>query len=208
MKLLSFGCSFVYGTDLPSPMHSWPALMSQQLGLDYQCHAKPGAGNLQIMESVLRHSDPQSICVINWTWIDRFDFVDISTESWQTLRPALDHGHAEYYFRNMHSQYRDMLTNLVYIKTAIDFLQTNNCKFIMTAMDDLLFEKVQKEWHDPTAVLYLQESIKPYIKDFEGLNFLEWSRKNKFPVSDTWHPLEVAHRAAADLFIDATRHII
>ena len=208
MKLRSFGCSFVYGTDLSSPMRTWPALMSQQLGLGYQCHAEPGLGNLQIMESILRHSDPDSICVINWTWIDRFDFVDISNESWQTLRPALDHKHAEYYYRNLHAQYRDMITNLVYIKTAIDFLQEKDCAFIMTAMDDLLFEKVRKEWHDPSAVDYLQKSIRPFLKDFDGKNFLDWSRWKNFAVSDRWHPLEDAHRSAADFWMPSVENLI
>ena len=34
--------------------------------------------------------------------------------------------------------------------------------------------------------------------NFNGKTFLQWSRDNAFPESDRWHPLESAHRAAAD----------
>jgi hypothetical protein len=209
MQLTSHGCSFVYGCELPSPSLSWPGLIAQNLGYDYRCYAKPGSGNLQIMESVLMNADLGDLCVINWTWIDRFDFVDTIDESWQTLRPVLDHEHAEYYFRNLHSQYRDILTNLSYVSTAISFLQSRRVPFVMTYMDNLLFERIRPEWHQPDAVNYLQRLVLPHMKDFDGMNFLEWSRKNSFDVSETWHPLEDAHRAAADLMapaIDAILH--
>ena len=99
MKLTSHGCSFIYGCELSSPSLSWPALVARRLGYDSQCYAVPGSGNLQIMESVMLHAHPSDLCVINWTWLDRFDFVDTRDESWQTLRPALDHEHAEFYYR-------------------------------------------------------------------------------------------------------------
>lgn len=209
MKLTSHGCSFIYGSELPSPSLSWPALIAQHLGYDYQCCAVPGSGNLQIMESVLLNAQDSNLCLINWTWIDRFDFVDVEHESWQTLRPALDHDHAGYYYRNLHSQYRDMLTNLVYISTTISFLNHKQIPFIMTYMDDLLFAAVNPQWHRPDAVTHLQQQVRACMHDFDGLNFLDWSRTKLLAVSDAWHPLEEAHAAAANLMlpiIDAILH--
>lgn len=200
MKLRSFGCSFIYGSDLNCQTSTWPALVAKFLDLEYVCHAVPGSGNLQIMESVFRYFQPGDICVIGWTWIDRFDFIDVETEKWQTLRPALDHEHAGYYYKNLHSQYRDMLTNLCYIKATVDFLHRET--YLMTAMDSLLFEKIQPSWHDPTAVSNLQHYVEPHIKNFQGQNFLDWSRNNNFEISQKWHPLEHAHRAAADYIIN------
>ncbi len=146
--------------------------------------------------------------MVNWSWIDRFDFINKENEKWETLRPSLDHKDADHYFRDLHGQYRDMLTNLVYVKTAIDFLLYHDIKFFMTNMDDLLFDPIQQNWHDPTAVTFLQSSVRPYLKDFEGKNFLEWSRSKGFQISPSWHPLEDAHQAAADYFIDTIRRII
>jgi hypothetical protein len=197
MKLTSHGCSFVYGSELSSPCRSWPALIANQLGYDYDCYAVPGSGNLQIMESVMLNAGQSSLCVVNWTWLDRFDFVNTQDESWQTLRPALDHDHAEFYYRHLHSQYRDILTNLVYILTTISFLTHKRIPFVMTYMDNLLFDWVQPEWHPTQAVWYLQQQVRPHLDNFDGQNFLDWSRSHGFEVSAAWHPLDRAHAAAA-----------
>jgi hypothetical protein len=199
MKLTSHGCSFVYGSELSSPSLAWPALIAQNLSYEYQRCAVPGSGNLQIMESVLQHAGEADFCVVNWTWIDRFDYVSTDDESWQTLRPVLDTKHADYYYRHLHSQYRDMLTNLIYISNAISFLSQQRIPFLMTYMDHLLFESVREEWHVPHAVTFLQQKVRPYMTDFNGWNFLDWSRHNGFDVSASWHPLERAHAAAAKL---------
>jgi hypothetical protein len=201
MKLTSHGCSFVYGSELSSPSLSWPALVAQNLGYDHVCWAVPGSGNLQIMESVLSHADKGDLCMVNWTWIDRFDYVDIQDESWQTLRPIFDHDHAEYYYRHLHGQYRDMLTNLVYISTAINFLKHRGIPFVMTYMDSVLFEQVNPSWHQPDAVTYLQQQVSTNMRNFDGLNFLDWSRINGFEISETWHPLDQAHAAAANYML-------
>jgi hypothetical protein len=208
MKLSSYGCSFVYGCELSSPLLSYAALVAQNLGYDYQCHAIPGGGNLQIMESILLSADASDLCVVNWTWIDRFDFVSTENESWITLRPSLDSQHASYYFRHLHAQYRDILTNLVYISTAIRFLQHKKIPFMMTYMDSVLFENIRPEWHQPDAVVYLQQQIRPFMYEFDGKNFLDWSRDKSYEISDLWHPLEQAHAAAASYLAPAIDAIL
>jgi hypothetical protein len=209
MKLTSHGCSFIYGCELSSLSSSWPALIAKKLGYQHDCFAVPGSGNLQIMESVLLHAATSDLCLINWTWIDRFDYVNARDEKWQTIRPSSDDNHAAYYFRHLHAQYRDVLTNLVYISAAIEFLQQHQTPFVMTYMDDLLLEPLRPDYHPSGAVMFLQKKIRPYLQNFNGSNFLDWSRLHSFPVSDLWHPLEAAHEAAAELMspvIDAILH--
>lgn len=198
MKVKGFGCSFIYGSDLDPDDITWPAILAQKFDLDYQCLAQPGIGNLQILESILAESTNDSIFIISWTWIDRFGFININDEQWHTLRPALDHPYADYYYRHLHSQYWDMLTNLIYVKSALDHLLSQGVPFIMTAMDHLLFETVQPGWHDPRAVTVLQDCVRPWILDFDGKNFLDWSREHGHAISETWHPLATAHRQAAE----------
>ena len=65
----------------------------------------------------------------------------------------------------------------------------------MTYMDELMFET---EWHSSPALVELQDYISPYMTTFEGLNFLDWSKNHGYPVTENWHPLEAAHRAAAE----------
>ena len=210
MKLKSFGCSFIFGTDLhddgrgelrASPSQfTWPSLLSQHLGYEYECFARPGAGNLRILERVLlQAANPEpALFVIGWTWIDRFDYTSLRDE-WKTIMPVDTDAVAEVYYKNLHSQYRDKLTTLISIKSAVDMLKQTNRKFIMTHMDDLIWET---QWHCNPAILSLQDYVRPYFSDFENKTFLDWSRNKGFSISDMLHPLEDAHRSAADLIID------
>lgn len=219
MKLKSFGCSFIFGSDLSdetlgepyekASQLTWPALLAQDLGLEYQCYARPGSGNLRILEKVLSMiSHEPATFVIGWTWIDRFDYTvephennhvyDLANEAnlWKTVMPVDSDHRAKNYYKYLHSQYCDKLTNLIYIKTAIDSLQQRNIPFVMTYMDELLFET---QWHYNSTIENLQNYIRPHMTKFQGQTFLNFSKQNGFPISDTYHPLETAHQAAFEL---------
>ena len=92
---------------------------------------------------------------------------------------------------------------LMTIKLVIDTLKQHNQKFIMTYMDDLIFET---EWHTTPAIITLQNYIKPYLTTFEGLTFVEWCRKNRYPITEQGHPLEAAHAAAAEYILQLGIH--
>lgn len=201
MVLKSFGCSFIYGNELQDctskqfSQSTWPALYAKHLGLDYQCHAQAGTGNLSILENLLGQlANPEpAIFVVNWTWIDRFDYNNRENNSWKSILPNDTDWSAQYYYRKFHSQYRDKFTTLNHIKLAIDSLQQRNSAFIMTYMDDSMMETA---WHTSPAVNYLQTSIAPHLTKFNDMNLLDWSRSNNYPVSELWHPLDQAHQAA------------
>jgi hypothetical protein len=232
MELKSFGCSFIFGTDLgdiranqgispdPPSLCTWPSLLANQLGYNYQCYARPGSGNLRILEKVLSHindSTSEDLFVVGWSWIDRFDYTVDSTGGdhiydladnnlWQTIMPTDSDHTAQVYYRDLHSQFRDKLTNLINIKTAIDILKQKNIPFIMTYMDELLFET---EWHTTPGLVDLQNYIHPYMTKFNNKTFLEFSKEKGFPISETLHPLESAHLAAFELIqpnFDAILH--
>jgi len=208
MKIKSFGCSFIYGSDLSDHTTSsrykfsnstWPALLAKKYNLRYECYAQPGQGNFKILADIIAEasSDDPALMIVNWTWIDRFDYIN-DREQWQTLRPAEDTEIEKFYYRNLHSQYRDMLESTYYINTAIDFLKEQNHPFVMTYMDYNILETVNPNWHDPRYLSAIQKKISKYLTDFEGKNLLDWSRDRGFSISDSWHPLEEAHQEAAD----------
>jgi hypothetical protein len=202
MRLKSFGCSFMFGSDLQDPARStWPSLIAQRMGWAYECYASGGSGNLRIAESVLNQlsvTRPQtSLFVIGWTWIDRFDYTN-EQDQWLTLLPAHTDHVSKRYYRDLHSQYRDKLTSLINIKLVIDQLKATNTKFVMTYMDDLLFDD---QWHVNQAIRDLQASIRPYMTTFDKKTFLEWSKSSGFAISQELHPLEQAHASAADYVI-------
>jgi hypothetical protein len=222
MILKSFGCSFTFGSDLhdsqkylldenrPVPSQfSWPALLAKNLNGSYECFASPGAGNLKILEKVLTQSANDigtSIFVINWSFIDRYDYIvgeylgdhwdPIDNEFWHTIRPTSIDQVATTYYQNLHSQLCDKLKTLTYIKCVIDSLTQKNIPFIMTYLDDLIFET---EWHTTPAIIDLQNYIRLYMTTFENQTFLNWSKQKGFLFSETLHPLEDAHQAAFEL---------
>jgi hypothetical protein len=219
MKLKSFGCSFIFGSeladdgrDLPTPTPSnftWPAHLARHLTHNYECYARPGSGNLQIAERVLSHAvnNDYALFVIGWTWIDRFDFTNSQIynqplaaqwSNWHTIMPVDTTALAKTYYQGLHTEYRDKLTTLMSIRLVIDTLTQKNIPFLMTYMDDLIFDQ---QWHITPAVTDLQEYVKPYMTTFDNFNFVGWSKKNGYPISKIGHPLEEAHAAAGDYII-------
>jgi hypothetical protein len=174
---------------------TWPALLSKTLNMPYECHAWPGCGNLQIAEQVLNHiAEEPAFFVINWTYTDRFDYVDPVNDKWNTIRPGAQDSVAEHYYRNLHSQYRDKLTTLMHIKLCVDALQQAGHEFCMTYMDELIFET---KWHASPAVLHLQQRIRPHLQQFNGSNMVQYSKDRGHDFGNQAHPLESAHE---DLF--------
>jgi hypothetical protein len=230
MILKSFGCSFIFGSELSDDIElkqgvhypltsritgadlymsgsqlTWPALSAKELGYTYQCYARPGVGNLQIADQVINHAanNEPAFYVIGWTWIDRFDYVVNSPDSgsdykWKTILPADNTDLTKIYYRDLHSEYKDKLTALITIRSTIDTLKQKNIPFVMTYIDELLFDF---RWNITAAVADLQKYIQPYMTKFDGKNFLEWSKQNGYPIGKALHPLEQAHRAAADYML-------
>jgi hypothetical protein len=113
---------------------------------------------------------------------------------------------AQVYYRDLHSEFRDKFTTLINIKIAIDTLKQKNIPFVMTYMDDLMFDT---RWHTTPAIMDLQEYIQPHMTRFDNQTFLEFSKEKGFPISETLHPLEPAHQAAFELVkskVDAILH--
>lgn len=210
MKIKSFGCSFIFGSELTddgrnlpkgAPSQStWPALLAQDLGYEYECYARPGSGNLQIQSRLLDaigvDLEP-SLYVVGWTWIDRFDYCNFKNDKWRTITPMDETEESQFYYKNLHSEYRDKITTLIAIKSSIDALKQSNHQFIMTYMDDLIFVS---KWHAGPGISSMQEYIRPYLQNFENKNFLDWSHDRGYPIgSKGKHPLEEAHQAAFNL---------
>lgn len=219
MKLKSFGCSFVFGTDLhddgrnglyaTGSKFTFPALIAQAQGIEYMTYSRPGASNLETLARLYAEiaTGEPAIYMINWTYIDRFGYTNesIATKKirwnpmgWTSIMPVDTSDTAQWYYRDIHSQLRDKFETLNCIKSAIDAIRASGAQFVMTWIDPLIWETA---WHCPPAVAWLQDQIRPWLSDFAGMGFLDWSQANGFEISDTKHPLEKAHRAAADLLL-------
>lgn len=206
MKIVSCGDSFFYGSDLQKPSNTWPALIAMAMDSGYQCYAAAGVGNSQILQQIIQayhdHGDT-AIYLVNWTWIDRFDYVSIEDERWYTVRPSLDNPKKdEFYYRNFHSELADKFNSLVYISQAQEILK--NSRYVMTYMDNLISDK---KWHAPDYVTFLQDKVLPHLSNFGTQNFLDWSKDQGFRISARWHPLEEAHAHAATYWLPRIKEL-
>ena len=205
MIITGFGCSFIHGAehaDFRSEKHSlttWPAVIAQKLGYEYNCLARSGCGNLSILNNILDDlvTGQTDLYIVNWTWTMRWDYIFAGNDKWHSLHP--NHQHAQYYYQNIHADYTDKLHNLIWINSAIQSLTAAGKKFCMTYMDDLLFED---RWHTSPGILVLQEQVRPHLQQFNGLNFVDWSKQHDFAIGSGGHPLEAAHEKAALYLLD------
>ena len=218
MQVNSFGCSFIFGSELsddgkngPYAIGSqltWPALLAKHYDFKYHTYARPGSGNLQILERLSSHFagpiNNDVCCIVGWTWIDRLDYCTEKSPwpglPWKTLMPVDTTETAKIYYRDLHSELQDKFLSLLYIKQAIVILKEKSIPFVMTYMDHLLFDD---KWNITPAITEMQAYVKPYMTTFDGLNFQEWSKKNNFSISKIGHPLEQAHHSASEYVIQA-----
>ena len=205
----SFGDSFIYGSDLsdcpqdsliePSNL-TWPALIAKLHDLDYKCYARPGVGNSWIAQQVLTYAKPDCLNIINWTWIDRWDYYNIIDKQWQTARPTgtEDDAYANMWYKYFQSELMDKWKDLTIIYSTISYLKQHDIPYVFHIMDELLLDG---EHHAPPYITALQKDIRDEVLRFPLYNtFLTWSELNRFDISDNLHPLEQAHKEAALLW--------
>jgi len=203
MILKSFGCSYIFGAEMPddgrggpraTPSRlTWPALLAEDLGLEYECYARSGSGNLQIAEQVLNHlaSTEPAVYVIGWTWPDRYDYKN--HDQWETIRACDNTKFSDSFFINYYSQYCNQLQLLLNIKLVSDILTAKKYPYIMTYMDNGHVFEV-----GTPAVTMLQGMADQVLTRFDGQGFNVWCDLNRFPKGPGGHPLQEAHLAAAE----------
>jgi len=218
-RVIAFGDSFTRGDELagcPEQMpnkpfqysqSTWPAVIAKSLNCDYKCCAIGGVGNQFISWQVASWNQIKktTLCIINWTWFERFDYVDVLVDEWRTTHPRHEDKLDHYFYRNLDSDIWNLHRNLQQIHSTISFLKQNNVDFIMTCLDTNYIANsntilttdstASSKW--TSAISNLQEQVVPYILDFKRMSFLEWSKHNGFELGPNGHPLEKAHAEAA-----------
>jgi hypothetical protein len=220
-KIVSFGDSFVFGSELKGNLDgslAWIGLSARQLDVDYKTLSVPGCGNENITRQIFTYfsnnASKNTLAVINWTWGARWDFYIPGVEEWITLGLTCVPSKLEKLISTQEAQriidfYRDYpgystlwdkFRTLQSMYASQQYLKSLGVPSIQTYMD---YEMWDCEFHAPDYIQTLQDLTRGSMLDFEGKNFLDWSKENKFKVTDPgWHPLEDAHVAAKNLWVD------
>jgi hypothetical protein len=160
--------------------------------------------------------------IVNWTWIDRWDVYDENgsddelvsinnaktmidvikcgnnpyKDYWRTLRVSESNATeiSKLYFKYLQSELWNKFETLKLIALVSNTLKNKNIPFIMTSIDDTVYDK---EWNCPDYINTIQEETEYDISWFDGMGFYDWSKYNNFPLGKkNNHPLEEAHQAA------------
>lgn len=213
-SIFAFGDSFTRGDELTDCLethsnHTWPALCARELGMLYYCMAVGSIGNQSIAARVISEYSSsrfknRNFYVINWSWIERFDYLDQESNHWKTIYPRHEGKLSHFFYKHIDNHTWNLIRNLQIIHSTIKFLESQNCDFFMTCLDDSLFGKEYSLEHAAT-ISTLQSLIRPYINTIEGKNFYTWSLEKGFPIGSQGHPLEEAHQSAASHWIEKIR---
>jgi hypothetical protein len=219
-KIVSFGDSFVFGSEQEHNSDGslgWIGRAAKKLNCEYHTSSVPGCGNDNIARQIYTwfSNNPvtDTLAVVNWTWISRWDFYIAEHETWITLGPTcvpdklkhlVERTQAEdmidfYKTRANSSITWNKFRNLQTMFAVQTYLRQIGVTTVQTYMDDLLFDQ---QYHAPDYIQTLQNLVKPELETFEGYNFVDWSKSKGFTVTEHLHPLEEAHIAACELWQD------
>jgi hypothetical protein len=105
-----------------------------------------------------------------------------------------------------HSTLWDKWRTLQTIYTSQQFMKSLGVINIQTFMDAEMWDII---WHAPDYIKNLQQLTQKSMQTFQGQNFLDWSLSRGFPVTKPGlHPLEPAHEAACELWINSYRQAL
>ncbi len=214
-QVIAIGDSFTRGDELADcpqhhsewSSHTWPALVASDLNCKYDCAAIGGKGNQWISWQtaiyIHEYRSVNPLFIVNWSWFERFDYVDIDDNLWSTTHPRHEDKLDHYFYRNLDSELWNVHRNLQQIHSTVALLRQHNIDFIMTCLDPLYNlnfasdRDSQCSWIKGLRKATSSLAVSREITHFDNSSFLDWSRHSGFQCGPNGHPLEAAHAAAA-----------
>jgi len=214
-QVIAIGDSFTRGDELADcpqdhsewSSHTWPALIASDLNCEYDCAAIGGKGNQWISWQtaiyIHEYRSVNPLFIVNWSWFERFDYVDIDDNLWSTTHPRHEDKLDHYFYRNLDSELWNVHRNLQQIHSTVALLRQHNIDFIMTCLDPLYNlnfasdRDSQCSWIKGLRKATSSLAVSREITHFDNSSFLDWSRHSGFQCGPNGHPLEAAHAAAA-----------
>ncbi len=210
-RLVVFGCSHTYGHGLrdcydpltghpgPQPsLQAWPARLVELLrqthdpNISLVNNSSPGASNKEIMHNILLFDFKENdICVIMWTYADRWSIFEGKGSKWRTTRQLLPmFDDSKEYYRHFHNDFDSnysMWQNINHAKLLLDSLDIPN-------------------WHCHVHKTEFLQAYPPQWNNVDVIltDFTDWKTQNR--ACDGSHAGPKAHKKHANelkVIIDA-----
>jgi hypothetical protein len=220
-RLLSAGCSLIWGAELPdSPdfdgkdppsKMTWPALYALEKGWIYQTCSTSGLSNQGIsryvIDSIENFGCPDAL-IVQWTFLARYElrFNNIK-DNYYTINPWLPdkddvvEKELKIVSKNWYEHIDCDNTQLYfYLKTKLDLANYLMVKKIPFFFSDTETNYKQIVTKDPSirSLIRALENIKTH--DYDGLGFYQWSKINNWILKEHHHPTEKAHISSLEFF--------
>lgn len=182
-RLITFGCSFTWGTALPDESGShlgdpikeskqnWPSIMAYKLKRNLVNQALPGSSNKEIARNVLEFDyQPGDLVAVMWT-IPLRSIIFNKNQDIKDHRfhiSSIDHWKDKIFY-NLHTEFDLEYTDMMYIAAALGFLDRRNIQYINSAIGN--FWTINPDWF---------ESYCPKIT-FGPKNIVDYALDNAHP---------------------------
>lgn len=201
-RVISFGASITYGSELPDQSYTWSSIIAQKLGLDYLCLAKENAANSGIARAIISNSDnyQNDLVLAMWTSSTRYEFR--VGNQWANVSPWSEQTGfvKDWYTGPGGLEYTEVVTTMKEIILASEFLDRMKLPYTFVLDNDEL--RTSHTWTLPDEYIQSLKALMPWdhIVWFDNTGFLEWCRGKNYSFVNT-HPGTEAHQSAAEYIL-------
>lgn len=223
MILVAGGDSFIWGSELKDSPHGGPngyshntfsALLASRHNMDYVCAAYPGNSNNAISRmsiNALNEISDTKFLLVQWTYPQRAEFrFDNKWEninSWHTVQKDFSQQYFNYVGNNEYYEIYSTLKEIVFLQ---NYCLVNKIPYMFLTADNHFYYHENYNRNNDASVNNLYNQIDwnrwYFFPKGEKSNetksprgFYQWAIENKYVVGPQQHPLEHAHRDAADM---------
>lgn len=206
-RLVSFGSSPIYGTELPKGSKTITKQIAESLSVDYTTQSRPTSSNSKILRKILIFNfRPDDYAFVMWGIPSRFEFktehgwINVGDRRRENAQQETEGFVHEWYKATGNLEYTQIATSLKDIILAQNYLTHRSIPYVFTWSDHELVNT-----HTFTSGdIYINSLIRlidwSKFVMFEDEGFINWARKKNFEfIGD--HPGTDAHDAGRDLVL-------
>lgn len=202
-RLVSFGSSPLYGTELPKDSKTFTRQIAESLCVDYTTQARPTSSNSKVLRKILTFDFQQDYAFVMWGIPSRFEFktehgwINLGDRRKENAEHETEGFAHEWYKATGSLEFTQIATSMKDIILAQNYLSNRNIPYVFTWSDHVLTTTHTFRSGD----IYINSLIRlidwSRFVLFEEEGFINWSKKKDFSFVGH-HPGPDAHAAAKD----------